>query len=221
MSILQEISISVYEGRTKKTLALIEQAISQGIAAQSILDHGIIDGMCRLGNDLSNNKVSIASMLIANRTMKLAIESMNDYFPKTNEKNKFTIILGMAQGDTHENGKNIISAVLSSKGIEVIDLGTDASPQKFIDAATAHSAKVICCSAVLAESITNAKLLVQAFENTAIRKDVSIILGGYGMNERFVKSIGADYYAGDVISCIELVMQLSKEYGKKKKKQPV
>lgn len=203
MSILQEISENLQQGKAKVVKELVQKAIDEGISAKSILEEGLLAGMSIIGTKFKNNEVYVPDVLIAARAMNAGTELLKPLLVSEGVKATGRVVLGTVKGDLHDIGKNLVRMMMEGKGLEVIDLGIDVPTDKFISTAVEKDAKIIACSALLTTTMGEMKNVVEAAKKAGIRDKVTIMVGGAPVNENFCKSIGADLYAPDAASAAE------------------
>jgi corrinoid protein of di/trimethylamine methyltransferase len=200
MSILNEISQYLQQGRAKNVKELVQKALDEGMDAKTILEEGLLSGMNIIGEKFKNNEVYVPEVLIAARAMNSGTEVLKPILASSGVKAVGKVILGTVKGDLHDIGKNLVRMMMEGKGLEVIDLGVDVPAEKFITAAKEEDAKIIACSALLTTTMSEMKNIVETAKEAGIRDDVTIMIGGAPVTETFCKSIGADIYTADAAS---------------------
>lgn len=200
MSLLNEISLNLQQGKNKVVTELVQQAIDEGIRVQTILEEGLLAGMSVIGAKFKNNEIYIPNVLIAARAMNQGAELLKPLLVSEGYKASGKVVIGTVKGDLHDIGKNIVKMMLEGKGLEVIDLGVDVSAEKFVNSAKETGAQIIACSALLTTTMGEMKNVVEAAKGAGIRDKVTIMVGGAPINDDFCKSIGADIYASDAAS---------------------
>lgn len=203
MSILQEMSQFLQQGRAKNVKELVQQAIDQGIDAKTILEEGLLSGMGIIGEKFKNNEVYVPDVLIAARAMNAGTELLKPLLASSGVKARGKVVLGTVKGDLHDIGKNLVRMMMEGKGLEVIDLGVDVTPEKFVSAAQEQGAQIIACSALLTTTMTEMKGVVEVAKNSGIRENITIMIGGAPVTDNFCKSIGADIYTADAASAAD------------------
>ena len=211
MSILTDICELLQKGKAKDVKALCEQAIADGIPAQQILEEGLLPGMNIIGEKFKNNEIFVPEVLIAARAMSKGAEVLKPHLAEDGVKAQGRVCIGTVQGDLHDIGKNLVKMMLEGKGLEVIDLGTDVSPEMFVNTAVEKECNIICCSALLTTTMSTMGEVVKKAEEAGIRDKVKIMVGGAPVNEEFAKSIGADAYTSDAASAADLAVQFCQE----------
>lgn len=203
MSILNEISEFLQQGRAKNVKELVQKAIDEGIDVKTILDEGLLHGMGIIGGKFKNNEVYVPDVLIAARAMNAGAELLKPLLEASGIKAAGKVVLGTVKGDLHDIGKNLVRMMMEGKGLEVVDIGIDVPKDKFIDAAIETGAQIIACSALLTTTMGEMKNVVEAAQKAGIRDKVTIMVGGAPVNDNFCKSIGADIYTPDAASAAE------------------
>jgi len=204
MSIFEEMSSFLQQGRAPKVKELVSQALENGEDPKRILEEGLLAGMAVIGAKFKNNEVYVPEVLIAARAMNAGMEVLKPALASGNVKAIGKAILGTVKGDLHDIGKNLVKIMLEGKGIEVIDLGTDVPPEKFIQAAIDNDAKIVAASALLTTTMGVMKDVVDKAVEMGVRDKVAIMVGGAPVTENFKDSIGADYYAPDAASAADV-----------------
>lgn len=204
MSILQQISESLMKGKAKDVKELVSQALEQGEEPGKILNEGLLAGMNVIGTRFKANEVYVPEVLIAARAMKAGMEVLQPTLTAAGVEPIGIAVVGTVKGDLHDIGKNLVCMMLEGAGFKVVDVGIDVEPQKFIDAAIQHSAKVIGISALLTTTMTNMKAVVEAVQASALAGKVKVIIGGAPVTQAFCDEIKADGYAPDAASAADL-----------------
>ena len=205
---LHEISVQLQAGKSKIVKTLVQQAIDEGIPAQEILEKGLLDGMSIIGEKFKNNEIFVPEVLIAARAMNQGVSLLKPLMAEAGVKASGKVCIGTVQGDLHDIGKNLVKLMLEGKGLEVVDLGTDVSPETFVQTAIDQNCQIICCSALLTTTMGVMTDVVKAAEAAGIRDKVKIMIGGAPVNEAFCEQIGADAYTSDAASAADMAVKL-------------
>ncbi len=208
MSILSEISTFLQQGRANNVKELVSKALDEGISAQQILNDGLLAGMGVIGGKFKNNEVYVPEVLIAARAMNAGMEVLKPALVSSDNVSKGKVILGTVKGDLHDIGKNLVKIMLEGKGLDVVDLGTDVSPQAFIEAAIKENANIIACSALLTTTMIVMKEVVKEAEARGVKGKIKIMIGGAPVTQNFCDSIGADYYTADAASASDVALKI-------------
>ena len=203
MSILNEISEMLQKGKANEVKELAQKGIDEGLTGKSILEEGLMPGMAIIGDKFKKNEVYVPEVLIAARAMNAGISVLKPHMSDADVVNKGTVVLGTVKGDLHDIGKNLVKIMMEGKGLNVVDLGIDVAPEKFVDAAKENNADIIACSALLTTTMTEMENVVKAAEEAGIRGQLKILVGGAPVTQSFCDSIGADKYAPDAASAAD------------------
>lgn len=211
MSILTDISEALQRGKAKIVQEHVQKALDEGIAAKEILDNGLLAGMGVIGEKFKNNEVYVPEVLIAARAMYAGINILKPLLATEGAESVGRACIGTVRGDLHDIGKNLVKMMLEGKGIEVIDLGVDVSPEQFVNTAIEKDCQIICCSALLTTTMNVMKEVVDLANEKGIREKVKIMVGGAPVTENFCQSIGADCYTSDAASAADAALAICKE----------
>lgn len=206
MDVFEEISQSLQRGRAKLVIQHVKEALDSGNGAQEILDKGLLAGMNVIGEKFKNNQVYVPEVMIAAHAMKAGTDLLKPMLVKSGAKSVGRVAIGTVKGDMHDIGKNLVKMMMEGKGLEVIDLGTDVSPQKFLEAAKSKDCKVIACSALLTTTMPVMEDVVNIFKNEGLRDKVKIMVGGAPVTQDFCEEIGADSYTPDAASAADVAV---------------
>lgn len=204
--IFNEISAKLQIGDSKGVKELVQKAVDEGVPAQEILEKGLVAGMNIIGEKFKNNDIYVPEVLVAARAMSRGAAVLKPLLAQEGVQSIGKACIGTVQGDLHDIGKNLVKMMLEGKGIEVIDLGTDVSPEKFINTAIEENCRIICCSALLTTTMPVMADVIKAAEEAGIRDKVKIMVGGAPITEEFANQIGADAYTSDAASCADLAV---------------
>ncbi len=208
MSIYKEISENLQKGRNKTVKELVTKAVEEGLPVADILNEGLIAGMNVIGEKFKNDEVYVPEVLIAARAMDMGMQILKPLLIKDGVQAVGKVCIGTVQGDLHDIGKNLVKMMMEGKGLEVVDLGTDVSPEGFIEAAVQHNCQIICCSALLTTTMDVMAEVVKCAEKAGIRDKVRIMIGGAPVTEEFCARIGADKYTSDAASAADAAVEL-------------
>ena len=208
MSVLNDISSWLQQGRAPKVKAYVQQALEEGIPAGEILEQGLLNGMNIIGAKFKNNEVFVPEVLIAARAMTKGIEVLRPYLVEDGVEEKGTVVLGTVKGDLHDIGKNLVRMMMEGKGLKVIDLGVDVPVEKFMDAARENNAQIIACSALLTTTMGEMRNVVEAVNASELKGNVKIMIGGAPITQAFCDQIGADRYTPDAASAADVALEI-------------
>ena len=210
MSKIQEIATAVEKGKSKEIEALVQAALDAGETSDAILNDGLMAAMAVIGQKFQANEVYVPEMLVAAKAMKKGVEVLKPHFAGQSMSKYGKFIIGTVEGDLHDIGKNLVALMVESAGFEVIDLGVDVPPEKFVEAVKEHpDCKLVGASALLTTTMGALKTTVEALTNAGCRSQIKIIVGGAPVTQGFADEIGADGYTADAgsaaLKAVELV----------------
>ena len=208
MSIYLEISVNLQKGKAKIVKELVQKAVDDGLPAAQILGEGLLSGMNVIGEKFKNNEVYVPEVLVAARAMNMGMQILKPLLVEDGVQSTGKVCIGTVQGDLHDIGKNLVKMMMEGKGLEVVDLGTDVSPETFVNTAVEQNCQIICCSALLTTTMEVMAAVVKAAENAGIRDKVKIMVGGAPVTEEFCNQIGADKYTSDAASAADAAVEL-------------
>ena len=197
MILMSEISENLQKGKAKVVKQLVQEAIDEGTSAEQILKEGLIDGMNVVGEKFRKNEIFVPEVLVAARAMNQGATLLKPLLQQAGVQSVGKVCIGTVQGDLHDIGKNLVKMMLEGKGFDVVDLGTDVSPEAFVNAAIEQNCQIICCSALLTTTMGVMENVVKAAEAAGIRDKVKIMIGGAPITQEFADKIGADAYTTD------------------------
>lgn len=203
MSIYSDISENLQKGKAKIVKALVEQAVAEGLPAAEILNEGLLAGMNVVGEKFKKNEVYVPEVLVAARAMNMGVQVLKPQLSEDGVQAVGKVCIGTVQGDLHDIGKNLVKMMMEGKGLEVIDLGTDVSPETFVETAIREDCDIICCSALLTTTMDVMADVVKKAEEAGIRDRVKIMVGGAPVTDSFCAQIGADKYTSDAASAAD------------------
>jgi 5-methyltetrahydrofolate--homocysteine methyltransferase len=205
-----EMGKSLMAGKAADVKALVQKAVDQGIPAADILNKGLISGMGVIGEKFKKNEVYIPEVLIAARAMKSGMEILKPLLAKAGVKAVAKFMIGTTKGDLHDIGKNLVAMMMEGAGFEVIDLGIDVPPEKFVEAIKEKKPEVVGISALLTTTMPTMKTTIEAITAAGLRNSVKIIIGGAPVTQAYSDEIKADGYAPDAASSVDISKRLLK-----------
>ena len=201
MDILQEISENLQKGQAPKVGALVKQALEDKIDVKIILG-SLIDGMGVVGRRFRDGEIYVPEVLIAARAMYAGLDLIRPILTQTGATYVGKVVIGTVKGDLHDIGKNLVKMMMEGAGFEVIDLGRDVSPEKFVEAVRTNKPDIVGMSALITTTMLNMKDTIEALKNANLRDKVVVMIGGAPVTERFAAEIGADSYAKDADTAV-------------------
>jgi len=208
MTDYEAIKQAVIEGDDEKTVRLVKEALEEGETPANLISSGLQAGLTIVGDRFSAGEYFIPEMLLAARAVSRTLDFLRPLLSSSSPVTTGRVVMGTVSGDIHDIGKNLVCMLLEGAGFEVIDLGTDVSPEAFITACKEHSPDVLGMSTLLTTTMPVMSDTIQAIESAGIRDGIKIIVGGAPVTPHFADQIGADGYGNDGGAAIRLCCQL-------------
>ncbi len=203
---LKALADAVIRGDQGAAVEMTRTALEEGIAAKNVMDGGLVAGMDVVGERFKKNEIYIPEVLIAARAMKMAMGVLEPELTRTGVKPVGRFLIGTVQGDLHDIGKNLVAMLLKGAGFEVIDLGVDVSPDKFVEQAKATGVQLIGISTLLTTTMPGMEKTMKALSDEKI--SVKVMVGGAPVTQDYANKIGAHGYAADAASAVDLAKSL-------------
>lgn len=205
---LESVYTAVLKGNAKLALAETQAALEVGIPAEDILQQACIPAMTEVGRLFETGEKFVPEMLIAARAMQSAVNLLKPRLVEANIQKLGKVVIGTVAGDLHDIGKNLVGMMLEGAGFEVIDLGTDVSPEAFVKAVQEHQADIVGLSALLTTTISSMKETIDALKEAGMRQQVKVMVGGAPISQDYANQIGADGYSADAGSAARVARSL-------------
>jgi len=196
------------QGKMDEAKKLTQQALDSGEKAEAVLKEGLLPAMEQVGIRFKNNEIYIPEVLIAARAMHAGMAILKPILSKTSSVLAGKVAVGTVKGDLHDIGKNLVVMMLEGGGFEVVDLGIDVPADKFLEAIRKHQVQVLGMSALLTTTMREMKSIIEVIQEAGLRKQVKVVIGGAPVTEKFAKEIGADGYAPDAATAVDVVRSL-------------
>ncbi|GMQ94630.1 MAG: corrinoid protein [Acidimicrobiia bacterium] len=207
MANLDEIRQMTIDGAIAGIAAKVQEALDQGVAAETILNEGLVSGMDHVGSMFEAGEYFVPEMLIAARTMDNALSVLKPHLIKEGAEFIGTVAIGTVKGDLHDIGKRLVAMMLEGAGFQIIDLGVDVKPELFVEEVR-NGATLVAVSALLTTTMTNMGDVAKALEEAGLRQNARFIVGGAPVTEEYAESIGADGYADTAIAAVRVARDL-------------
>ncbi len=206
MADLKALADAVIKGDQSTAVEITKSALEEGTAAKNVLEEGLIAGMDVVGARFKNNEIYIPEVLIAARAMKMAMEFLEPELIKAGVEPVGKFLIATVQGDLHDIGKNLVAMMLKGAGFEVIDLGVDVSPEKFVEQVKAKGVQLVGMSALLTTTMPGMEKTIKALKEAGV--SAKIMIGGAPVTQGYADKIGADGYAADAASAVDMAKSL-------------
>jgi len=208
MATLQDLAQSIIAGNLEQVKSQVNSLISSGTDPLTIINDGLIAGMNVVGARFKAGDMFVPEVLMCAKSMSAGLELVKPLIADKKVESQGKILLGTVKGDLHDIGKNLVAMMMESGGLEVINLGIDIAPEKFVAAVREHQPQIVAMSALLTTTMPYMKDTIEMLEEEGLRDQVKVIVGGAPVTQEFANSIGADGYAPDAASATDLCKEL-------------
>jgi 5-methyltetrahydrofolate--homocysteine methyltransferase len=206
--LIKDIYDGILEGQHKVMESRVQAALGAGLSPKKILDEGMIAAMAEVGRLFEIGEYYVPEMLISARAMQTGLAVLKPKLVEAKVQSAGKVAIGTVKGDLHDIGKNLVSMMLEGAGFEIVDLGTDVTPDKFADAVTSRGVNIIAMSALLTTTMPNMQATIAALKEAGLRDKVKVMIGGAPVTETYARQIGADGYAPDASRAVNLAKSL-------------
>ena len=204
----KELYDAILNGDAKKAHAATEAALAAGVAPLQLISESMVPAMDEVGRLFEAEEYFVPELLLAGRAMRSALEILRPLMTASGQKLATKVVIGTVKGDLHDIGKNIVGSMLEGSGFEVIDLGSDVSPEKFVSAVMEQKPQIVCMSALLTVTMPAMKTTIDALKTAGVRTKVKVLIGGAPVTSQYAKEIGADGYSENASGAVGLVRNL-------------
>ena len=194
---VQEVYSAVVNGNASEVKEKVQAALDNGVEAETILNNGLIAAMKEVGQLFEDGEYFVPEMLISARAMQAGMSVLRPILVDQDIKPVGKVVIGTVKGDLHDIGKNLVSMMLEGSGFQMIDIGTDVSPEKFLEAINEHKPDIVGMSALLTTTMMNIPKTISYLAEQGVRNKIKIIIGGAPVSQKFADEIGADGFAPD------------------------
>ncbi len=211
--ILQGLYDETLVGNAPEVLSLTHSGLELGMGPETMLFDALIPSLEEVGARFERGDFFVPEMLIAGRAMSGAMEVLRPLLAETGARTVGTFVMGTVKGDVHDIGKNLVNIMLEGAGFNVIDLGVQVAPEKFVEAIQEHQPDIVGFSAFLTTTMPMFKANINALQKAGIRDDVIVMVGGAPVTQEYATAVGADGYAADASSCVKKAKALIADRG--------
>jgi 5-methyltetrahydrofolate--homocysteine methyltransferase len=201
---LKQLYEAVVNGDAKTTQALTQQALAEGVDPLKLVNEHMVPAMDEVGRRFEANEYFVPELLISARAMKAALELIRPLLTARGDQPLGRVAIGTVKGDLHDIGKNLVGSLLEGGGFEVIDLGVNVSPEKFIATVNEKKANIIAMSALLTTTMPSMKTTIDALRQAGVREKVKVLIGGAPITQKYADEIGADGYSENAVGAVAL-----------------
>ncbi len=207
-NILEQMRGDLYNGKVDEVGAATQKALDEGMLAQEILNDGLIAGMDTVGRDFKAGILFIPEVLLCAKAMHAGLAVLRPFLAESGAAALGKVVMGTVAGDLHDIGKNLVSMMLRGAGFEIVDLGTNVSPEKFVEAVRVEGADLVGMSALLTTTMLAMKTTIEALIEAGLRDRVKVLVGGAPVTAGFAEAVGADGYAPDAVTAVDTARSL-------------
>lgn len=197
---------AIFKGMAPLAKTAVQEALDNNMTPQEIIDASMIPAMEAIGQEFEAGRVFVPNLLLSARAMKSALDILKPLMMAEQTTSLGTVVIGTVKGDLHDIGKNLVASMLEGRGFKVINLGTDVSKERFIEAARENNADIICLSALLTTTMDYMKDIVDAVRAEGL--DIKIMVGGAPLTQEFADGIGADGYSSNANEAVLVAKKL-------------
>jgi 5-methyltetrahydrofolate--homocysteine methyltransferase len=205
---LTKLHDAILNGDAKTSVAVTKEALADNVDPMDLVTKYMVPAMDEVGRRFECEEYFVPELLLAARAMKGSLQLIRPLLTARGDKPVATVVIGTVKGDLHDIGKNLVSAMLEGGGFEIVDLGSDVSPEKFVEAVKTSGANVVALSALLTVTMPSMKTTIEALKNAGLRDQVKVMVGGAPVTNQYAQEIGADGYGESASSAVHLARKL-------------
>ncbi len=205
---VQKIAKSLYSGDVEAVAESVQDALDSGMAPGDVLKDALLAGMDEVGRDFKEGVLFVPEVLFAARSMQAGMDVLRPLLADGEISSSGKYVIGTVKGDMHDIGKNLVRMMLEGGGFEAIDLGVDVEPSAFVDAVREHKPDLVGMSALLTTTMAQMKVTIDALAEAGLRDSVKIVIGGAPVTAAFAEQIGADAFAEDAATAVDVAREL-------------
>jgi 5-methyltetrahydrofolate--homocysteine methyltransferase len=206
---LTKLHDAILNGDAKTSVAVTKEALADNVDPMDLVTKYMVPAMDEVGRRFECEEYFVPELLLAARAMKGSLQLIRPLLTARGDKPVATVVIGTVKGDLHDIGKNLVSAMLEGGGFEIVDLGSDVSPEKFVEAVKTSGANVVALSALLTVTMPSMKTTIEALKNAGLRDQVKVMVGGAPVTNQYAQEIGADGYGESASSAVHLARKLA------------
>lgn len=205
---IQHVFESIIAGRRSAVVDSVQAALDAKVPVNQIIDDGMIAAMTEVGKRFEGGQFYIPEMLVSARAMQAGMNTLKPHLSGSDIQAAGTVLFGTVSGDLHDIGKNLVSVMLEGAGFTIIDLGTDVSADRFVQAVAEHKPDILALSALLTTTMLNLRGVIEALRQAGLRDKVKVMVGGAPVTDSYAREIGADGYAHDASRAVSVAKAL-------------
>ncbi|MBZ5593995.1 MAG: corrinoid protein [Acidobacteriia bacterium] len=208
MAELQKLHDAIMSGDTKTAVAVTREALAENVDPMELIRQYMIPAMDEVGRLFQCEEYFVPELLLAARAMKGSLELIRPLLAASGRQPTGRVVIGTVKGDLHDIGKNIVASMLEGGGFDVIDLGADVAPERFVEAIQRSNANLVCLSALLTVTMPSMRTTIEALKQAGVRERVKVLVGGAPVTRQFAQQIGADGYSESAPGAVTLARQI-------------
>ena len=208
MDKMKPISEAIVQLKWDEIAVLTNEAVEAGIPALEIINQGLVSGMTVIGIKFRNGEMFLPEVLLSAKTMKTALDILLPILSQQGASSMGRVAIGTVSGDIHDIGKNIVISMLQGNGFEVMDLGVDIAPERFVEVIRNNDLQILGLSALLTSTMPMLEETIEALEKAGLRQKTKVIIGGAPVTQAYADQVGADGYGADAVAAVELTRAL-------------
>jgi corrinoid protein of di/trimethylamine methyltransferase len=208
MADLKKLYNAVLNGDLKTAVAATKEALAEGVDPLELVSGHMVPAMSEVGRRYECEEYFVPELLLAARAMKGSLELIRPLLSARGDEPAGRVVIGTVKGDLHDIGKNLVASLLEGGGFEVVDLGSDVSPEKFVQAVKDRNANIVCLSALLTVTMPAMKTTMEALKNAGVRDRIKVMIGGAPVTQQYADEIGADGYGENASVAVNLARRL-------------
>lgn len=206
---LKQLYEAVVNGDAKTAHGITQQALAEGMDPLTLVNEHMVPAMDEVGRRFESNEYFVPELLISARAMKSALDLIRPILTARGDKPVGRVAIGTVKGDLHDIGKNLVASLLEGGGFEVLDLGVNVSPEKFIESVKEKKANIIAMSALLTTTMPAMRTTIEALKQAGVREQVKVLIGGAPITQKYADEIGADGYSENAVGAVALAKKAS------------
>jgi len=208
MADLQKLYDAILDGDAKMSAAVTNEALAEGADPVLLISDYMVPAMDEVGRRYEAEEYFVPELLLAARAMKAALTPLRPLLAASGAQPAGRVVIGTVKGDLHDIGKNLVASMLEGGGFEVLDLGADVSPEKFIEGVRSSGANIVCLSALLTVTMPSMKKTIEALDAAGVRSQVKVFVGGAPVTAQYAKEIGADGFSETASGAVALARSI-------------
>jgi corrinoid protein of di/trimethylamine methyltransferase len=206
---LNALQLAVINGDANAARALTAQALAEGVDPLTLVNRDLVSAMDEVGRRFETNEYFVPELLISARAMKAALELIKPLLVARGNQSAGRVVIGTVKGDLHDIGKNLVASLLEGGGFDVVDLGVNVSPERFVAAVSDKEVRILAMSALLTTTMPSMRLTIEALKQAGVRHNIKVLVGGAAVTQQYANEIGADGYSESAVGAVALAKRVA------------